>query len=482
MNRPLRRLALAVALLFGLLLANVNYLQVLQAEDLRTRPGNARQILAEYERERGPILVGDQKVATSVETNDTLKYLRQYPQGRLYAHSTGFYSFVYGATNIERVENPILSGTDDQLFVRRLMDMLTGRPPEGGSVKLTLDPKAQRTARSALGGQNGAVVALDPRTGAILASVSSPSYNPSALSSHDGDAIRSAWERLNNNEDAPLVNRPIAQRYPPGSLFKVVTAAAALSSGKYSPNTEVDAPSALDLPQTTVDLPNYADSACGDHRISVLEALELSCNTAFGNIGLDLGDEALRDQAERFGFNQDYSVPMGVTQSVFPEEVDLPQTAFSAIGQYDVAATPLQMAMVAAGVANDGSVMSPYLVDEVRAPDLSILETARPNELTRAVEPGVAQQLKAMMVSVVDNGTGVNAAIPGVRVGGKTGTAEHNPSKPPHVWFMSFAPAEDPQVAVAVVVEEGGDDGSDASGGTTAAPIAKAVMEAVLNR
>lgn len=482
MNRPLRRLALAIMVLFGALLVNVNYWQVVKADDLNTRTGNARQILAEYERERGPILVGDQKVAYSVATKGRLKYLRRYRNGRLYSPLTGFYSFVYGATQVERFENDVLSGTDDRLFVRRVADLLTGRPPEGGSVRLTIDEKAQRTAWRELDGQRGSVVALNPQTGAILAMVGFPSYDPNKLSSHDGEAIRAAWKNLNNRPGKPLENRPIDRRYPPGSTFKIVTAAAALSSGKYTPSTEVDAPTELPLPQTTISLPNYADSACGDGRISITEALRLSCNTAFANIGLDLGADRLREQAERFGFNRDYDIPIPTTSSSFPSNPDAPQTAFSSIGQFDVAATPLQMAMVTAGVANGGVVMKPYAVEEVRAPDLAILDTARPEELSEAVSPQVAEQLKAMMVDVVESGTGTNAQMPGISVGGKTGTAQHSESAPPHVWFTSFAPAENPQVAVAVVLEKGGHAGHDASGGENAAPIAKAVMEAVLNR
>jgi len=481
-NRPLRRLALAVLVLFGLLLANVNYLQVVEADSLRNHPGNARQILAEYQRERGPILVGDQKVAYSVPTKDELKYLRTYSDGPMYAPATGFYSYVYGAKNVERTQNSVLSGTDDRLFVRRVVDMLTGRPPQGGSVKLTLDPKAQKAAYKGLDGQKGAVVALDPRTGAILAMASSPSYDPTKLSSHNGDAIRKTWTRLNKDPSNPLLDRPIDERLPPGSSFKIVTSAAALSSGRYTPQTKVDAPAELDLPQTSHNLPNDYATACGNHHISVTEALALSCNTAFANIGLHLGADALRSQAEKFGFDRSYSMPMNVAKSTFPSNPDPPQLAYSSIGQFDVAATPMQMAMVAAGVANDGVVMKPYLVDEVRAPDLSVLETAHPEEMSRAVSPHVAHQLKDMMVAVVQTGTGTREQIPGIQVAGKTGTAQHAQGEPPHVWFVSFAPANNPKVAVATVLENGGKDGFNATGGGTAGPIAKSVMEAVLNR
>ncbi|CAN5566524.1 penicillin-binding transpeptidase domain-containing protein [soil metagenome] len=480
MNRPLRRVALACLVLFVLLLANANYVQVVRARDLQNRPGNARVILAEYERERGAIVVGDKRAALSKETEGDLRYLRRYPQGKLYAQATGFYSFVYGATGVERSMNDLLAGTDDRLFVRRVVDTVTGRPPQGGTVKLTLDPAAQQAAYDALDGQNGAVVALRPRTGEILAMTQFPSYDPNELSMHDRKAVTRSWNQLNADEDDPLENRPIVRRYPPGSLFKVVTAAAALSSGKFKPSTEVDAPQVLDLPQTTVGLPNYSDSSCGDGRVTVTDALRQSCNTAFGTIGLRLGGQALRKQAEAFGFNSSLTMPMRVTPSVFPADPNPPQTAQSAIGQFDVAATPLQMAMVAAGVANDGVVMQPTLIAEVQAPDLTPLEVAKPTELGEAVTPQVAAQLTDMMVTVVDDGTGANAQIPGVKVAGKTGTAQAGEGVSPHVWFMAFAPADDPQIAVAVVVENGGRLGDEASGGAVAAPMAKQVLEAVL--
>jgi peptidoglycan glycosyltransferase len=485
MNRPLRRVAAAGGLLLLVLLANLNYIQVIKAEDYRTHPTNARVLLDEYSRERGPILVGNRAVALSRETDDQLKYLRSYRQGPLYAPATGFYSHVYGSTGIEKFENGILSGTDDRLFVRRVVDLLTGKPPKGGSVQLTLNAQAQRTAYEQLGDRRGAVVALEPATGRILALVTSPSYDPNRLATHDGEKARDAWKRLNADKDKPLLDRGTAETYAPGSTFKLVTAAAALSSGNHQPDSPVPGPAVLDLPQTTVNLPNYFSGTCtpGSETTTLTQALRRSCNTTFGALGLELGDDALREQAEKFGLNRDVDIPMPVARSVFPENLDPPQTAQSAIGQFDVRTTPLQMAMVAAGIANRGVVMTPYLVEKVTGPDLQVLNRTTPQELSEAVSPLVAAQLTRMMVDVVEQGTGTNAQISGVQVAGKTGTAQLGGGRNPHAWFVSFAPADDPKVAVAVVLENGGSDAQlEVSGNRLAAPIARQVMEAVLQR
>jgi peptidoglycan glycosyltransferase len=295
--------------------------------------------------------------------------------------------------------------------------------------------------------------------------------------------VRESYEKLSTAGGRPLLNRSIRETYPPGSTFKIVTAAAALESGRYSPDSQVNNDPELDLPLTDATLPNYDGAPCNPSGTATLtDALKRSCNAAFGQIGLELGDDALRAQAEAFGFNDAFEVPMRSVPSLFPEELDEPQTAQAAIGQFDVRATPLQMAMVAAAVANRGILMQPYLVQEVRAPDLSVLDTTRPREIGTAVSPQTAASLAQMMTAVVDDGTGTNAQIPGVKVAGKTGTAQQGEGRKPHAWFVSFAPSDtDPQVAVAVVLEEGG-DAPEVSGNELAAPIARAVMEAVLQR
>ncbi|MCU1594289.1 MAG: cell elongation-specific peptidoglycan D,D-transpeptidase [Frankiales bacterium] len=485
MNRPIRRVAVACLLLFGLLLFQANWVQVVKAKDYRNDPRNRRVLLRTYDRQRGPIVIGSgkgrQAVAQSVPTTDTLKYLRTYPGGDVYAPLTGYASLVYGYSGIERQENPILDGTDDRLFVRRLSDYITGRKIVGGSVVLTINGAAQQAAYSGLKGKVGAVVALDPRTGAVLAEATTPSYDPATLSSHDPTKIRSSYKALLGSDADPLVNRGVERTYPPGSTFKVITSAAALGSG-LTPTTRIPSPQTLDLPGTTANLGNFGGETCGDGKTDTLEhALQISCNTAFGQLGITLGADRIRKQAQLFGFGDtSLRLPQPVADSVFPDDLTKAQEAQSAIGQYDVRVTPLQMAMVAAGIANNGKVMRPYLVKEVEAPDLARLDVTTPTEYSTAVSPSVAQTLTAMMELVVDKGTGTSAQIHGVRVAGKTGTAQHLKGAAPHAWFIGFAPAVNPRVAVAVLVEDGGSLGSDATGGKVAAPIAREVMKAVL--
>jgi peptidoglycan glycosyltransferase len=480
-NRPVRRLTIACLILFAALLVNANYLQVVDASSLRHHPGNARILLGEYKHERGAIVAGNKAVAKSVATKDQLKYLRTYPGGPEYAPITGFYSLVYGASGIEKAENDVLSGDDARLFVRRLSDLVTGSSPQGGTVVLTIDPRAQDAAYQGLAGKAGAVVALDPHTGAILALATSPSYDPTGLSSHDTKQIRSTYTQLLQDPGSPLLDRAISQTYPPGSTFKLVTSAAALSSGKYTPDSTIPAPPELKLPLTTATIKNFGGETCGNGSTdTIADALRISCNTAFANLGMTLGADALRAQAEKFGINSSFTIPMKTATSVFPSQLNAPQTAQSAIGQFDVRMTPLQMAMVAAAIGNNGVVMKPYLVKEIQAPDLSVLSETQPEKLSTAVTPQVASQLTSMMELVVAQGTGTSAQLPGITVAGKTGTAQHAKGQAPHAWFVCFAPAQDPKIAVAVLVEDGGGLGSDATGAKVAAPIAKAVMEAVL--
>ncbi|HET7328819.1 MAG TPA: penicillin-binding protein 2 [Nocardioidaceae bacterium] len=487
MNKPIRVLAVGCALLFGALLLNANYVQFVRADELNDMPENRRVIDAEYARERGPIFVAGEAVAESKPVDDRFEFLRTYgPRPRVYSHITGYYSYLYGASGIEQTENDILSGSDPRLLFNRVIDLVTEEQPKGGNVLLTLDPAAQAAAHHGLTAlpeqAKGAVVALRPDTGEVLAMVSMPDYDPNVLASHDFAATADAWKRLTSNPAEPLVNRAIQQRYPPGSTFKLVTAAAALSSGQYTPESLVTGQATYTLPNTNIELGNAGRGSCGGEQITLTRALAFSCNTSFAKLGAeDLGAEALRNQAQAFGFGQDVfdGLPNSVI-SVFPEDPDDPQTALSAIGQFEVAATPLQMAMVVAGIANDGTVMQPFIVAEERSPDLNTLEETEPEALSEAVSPSVAADLRQMMVEVTQSGTGGVAAIPGIEVGSKTGTAESGGGRDPYAWFVSFAPADDPEVAVAVFVEDANVPASEISGGGLAGPIAKSVMEAVI--
>lgn len=482
MNNPIRRLALVMACMFAALLISSTWIQFFQAAELRDKPGNRRTLLATYSRERGSILVDGEAIARSEEVDDEFKYQRSYPGGPSYGHITGYLSFLYGSGGgLEDSADELLTGEAPRLFFRRLGDLITAREPSGVNLELTIDPRAQKAAEEGLGEQRGAAVAIDPRSGAILAMVSHPEYDPNRLTGNDPDDVAQAWKQLNDAPGRPMINRAIAgDLYPPGSVFKVVTAAAALSSGDYTEESRLPGPAKLRLPQTNIDLPNAGGGACNGGETSLRGALRTSCNTAFGYLGMQLGAEAMREQASKFGFGQQIAVPMPVTPSSMPDQINKPQEALTAIGQYDVRVTPLQVAMVAAAVGNEGKVMKPYLIAQTRGADLDVLEQTRPAQLGRAVDKDVASTLTDMMEGVVESGTGTRAQIDGVRVAGKSGTAEHGEGRNPHAWFMAFAPAKDPTIAVAVVVEDGGRDGSEAAGGRVSAPIARDVMKAVI--
>lgn len=481
MNKPVRRVALAMLILFGLLIANANYVQVFEGDKLRSDPGNTRVLLDEYERQRGTLVVEGSPIAESVRTDDKLKYLRRYPGKATYAPVTGFYSLIYGATGMEQADNSFLSGSDNRLFTSRLSALLTGRDPIGGNVVLTLNRKAQAAAVAGLGNRKGAVVAIDPATGAILAMASSPSYDPNPVSSHDPSSIRAEYNKLAAQEDDPLINRAVNERYPPGSAFKVVVAAAALANGR-TPDTLLDCPTIYIPPGTTRGLKNFGNETCGTPKVTMQQALTKSFNTAFAKLGVDLGEPAIRQAATDFGIGtgQPLETPLRVSPSSIGDIPDAPALAQTSIGQRDVALTPLQAAEIAAAVSNDGVLMTPYLVSELQAPDLSVIDRTKPEQLSTAVSPQIAGQLTQMMRSVVENGTGRLARIDGVEVAGKTGTAENAPGAAPHAWFIGFAKNAGKQVAVSVIIENGGNSGSETTGGEKAAPVAKQVMSAVL--
>jgi penicillin-binding protein A len=480
-NRQIVRLGTVVLLLFGALFVNLNVISLLQADDLATHPANRRLIVREYGIERGPIVVGEDAVARSEETGGELRFLRTYPQGPLYAHLTGYYSVTLQRSGLEAALNEDLTGRPTEVVAQNLGELLGGRDRPGNAVQLTIDPRVQATARDALGDRVGAVVALDPVTGAVLASYSNPTFDPNPLSSHDRQEITDAWLPLRDDPAQPLLDRTRQETYPPGSLFKLVTTAAALERG-LQPTTAFPDEVTYDVPQTTADIGNYGGGVCEDgESITLADALRVSCNTTFARLGVELGPESLVDQAERFGFGREIPYELPVEPSRIPpaSELDPPATAQSAIGQRDVRATPLQMALIAASIANGGELIRPHVVASVLDPSGRRLRgpstgTWSDGALTGApVSPRTADQLREMMLEVVRSGTGTNAQIDGVEVGGKTGTAQVSDG-PPVTWFIGFA---DDRVAVAVVVPGSTDD---ETGSRVAAPIARAVMAAAL--
>ncbi|HUS20623.1 MAG TPA: penicillin-binding protein 2 [Aeromicrobium sp.] len=487
MNRPIRALSVACLVLFLALLANVNYVQFVQADSLNAKNGNKRVINEEFSRDRGPILVDGEPVAESVRSSDEYKYQRRYSDGKLYAPITGYFSYIYGRGGLEYSENPVLSGSDNRLFVSRVVDVLANKQPKGGSVETTLDPLAQQAAANGLQHlgptTRGAVLALRPSTGEILAMVSQPSYNPAVLASHDFGNVERAWGKLITAKTQPMLNRTTQQTLPPGSTFKLVTAAAALEKLNLNPDDMIQAGRTLSFPGITYTLGNQGGGNCGGQRITFERALNVSCNVAFGALAGRVGADDLADQARAFGFGTDPLAGLPSGPSRFPTgHLEPPQLAPSDIGQYEVAATPLQMAMVAGAVGNNGEVMRPYVVKAVRAPNLRVLEETQPESLGQAMSAANSDKLTQMLVSTVTSGTATSARISGVDVAGKTGTAQSTKDRPPYAWFLSFAPADDPQVAVAVVVESSQTARSEIAGGRLAGPIARSVMQAVLER
>lgn len=481
MNTQIRRLGIVLLVLFSALFVQLNYLQIIRANDLNEHPANSRAVVRDFTRPRGVIQTSDGAVlAQSVPSNNDFKLQRQYPLGPLFAHVTGYFSFTYGSEGVEKEYNDALTGRLSKTsFDPR--DLLVEKE-KTGNVTLTLSKSLQELATAQLGDRKGAVVALDPRTGAILALADHPTYDPNTLASHNQDAVREAWTRLNADPDKPLLPRTYRERYPPGSSFKVVTAATALATGTASATQPVyPTMRELLLPDAGGQtLQNFGGGSCGG---PLPEALRVSCNTAFAQLGLDLGAQKLAAGAEAFGFRHAPPIDLpNPAASVFPPASefarDRPGVAKSAIGQQDVAATPLQMALVAAGIANNGVIMTPHVLSEVRDSEGEVVQRYDPKPWRTAVPPNVAQTTRDMMVNVVERGSGTRAQIPGMSVAGKTGTAQTGLDKS-HVWFIAFAPADAPRVAVAVMLEDQ-PSATEATGGALAAPIAQAVMRAAL--
>jgi peptidoglycan glycosyltransferase len=482
-NKPLRRIAIFCGLLVLALLVRDNWIQFAKADEYKDNAHNRRNLIERYSQPRGNILTADGKPITGSKKTDGVdyQYERTYKNGKMWAPVTGYASQIFGANQLESLYDGILTGDDDRLFFNRTIDMLTGKKQRGGNVVTTLNADAQKAAYEGLGNKKGAVVALDPQTGSVLAMASTPSYDPSTIA-NTSDEDRQHYIDLLHDDDKPMLNRALRETYPPGSTFKVLTAAAALESGKYTLDGKTDSPDPYRLPNTTTDLPNEGNIPCKD--ASIRQALRYSCNTVFAKISDELGNDTMREMAEKFGYNHaKLDIPVRAAESVYPED-NRPQNAMDGIGQASNRATPLQMAMIASAVANDGKLMKPHMVEKLVDPNLNTIEQTKPKEFSQPMSAQTAQDVQSAMQTVVEKGTGTTAQIDGVTVGGKTGTAQHgvDNSEKPYAWFISYAKNQDGSspVAVAVVIESSDAARSEVAGSAQAAPVAKAVMQAVL--
>jgi len=479
MDRQIRRLGIVLMVLFLTLFLRLNDLQVFRAGKLASAPGNTRTIVRDFSRERGVIQTADGAVvARSVPTDDAFKRQREYPEGDLFAHVAGYFSFTYGTEGVERTYASDLAGRS--VALKRPSDLFSDRV-RTGNVTLTVSKALQQVARDALGPRKGSVVAINPTDGSVLAMWSFPSFAPGPLAGHDQKAVQAAYSGLQGDPAKPLLPRSYRERYPPGSTFKVVTAAAALERAPDLVSKNYPSLKTLDLPQTDRDLPNFGGSTCGG---TMADLLRVSCNTGFAQMGIDLGAEKLSGEAGEFGFGERPPLDLpAASSSVFPDASsfarDVPALAKSAIGQQNVSATPLQMALVAAGVANGGVVMKPHVMAEIRDDEGAVVKRYAPAPWKRAMSPENAGALRDLMIQVVNAGTAKRAAIPGIQVAAKTGTAQ-TVGDNAHAWMIAFAPAEAPRVAVAVIVESQPGLGDIVTGGRVAAPIAQTVLRAAL--
>jgi peptidoglycan glycosyltransferase len=511
LNATLRRLSTVVMVMFLALMVSTTWIQFVAAGELNDHPKNVRGIYSALARDRGPIVVrGGEAVVTSVPVDDNFKYQRTYSEGdggaaSVYAPVTGYFAVNGTVTGMERYANSYLAGEDDSLWLDRLQNLVTGEEAQGSSVELTIDPKVQKAAWDALGDYTGAAVAIDPKTGAILAMVSKPSYDPNTLAVHDSAEATATSEALINNKPpvnslggeerlspyGPTINRTINAIYPPGSTFKLLTAAAAIEYDGVTPDNQIPAEDIYQLPGTTGDggkVRNYGSGTCSDTgEMTLKDALRISCNTAFLALADRVGKDGMQQMFQDFGFTESIDIPMSTSVGAYPglsdtaKDDSAARIALSGMGQGDLRMTPLQVAMMSAAIANDGDLMEPYLIQSVRDSDLELVSQTKPSRYKSPFSSSTADALTEMMVEVVKDGSGKGAQISGVEVAGKTGTAEDDP-RSPTLWFTSFAPAADPQVAVAVVLENEGQSTDESTGGALASPIAAKIMQAAISK
>lgn len=480
MNQAIRRTWIATAAVFVLLMGSLTYVQFAHAEALEANPWNSRQLYDQYGSARGSILAGGTEIAYSEPSSDGFNYQRVYADSDIYSPVTGYFSLVYGRTGLEAAMDHEFSGDSDSQFYDRIARIFSGQESQGASVELTVDPELQQLSAQLLQGHKGSIVAMEPKTGKILSMASSPSYDANTLSSHDSKSTIEAYNALNQDADKPLYNRAIGgDLYAPGSTFKIIDAAAALESGEYDADSVIPNPQSLTLPDSTTQLPNYVNGQCSSRSEATIEwALAQSCNVPFAQIGMKLGQDKMAAAAAKFGYGQDLGIPQSVTTSTFPADMNDSQLAMASIGQFDVKTTPLQVAMMSSAIANDGKQMKPNLINKVRSSSLSTLYEFQQEKLQDSTSPDVAHQIRDWMVNDVDNGIASGAGVSGVKVAGKTGTAETGENGLNDAWFTGFAPADDPKVAVAIVYE----DVDATTGAQLTSPGAQKIFEAVLNK
>lgn len=483
MNRELRRVSLVVMAMFLALFLSATNLQVLSADSLSKDQRNVRSIYDGYQVQRGAILVDAQPIANSTAASDAFRWNRKYSED-MYSAITGFYSYYQGATGLEASANDYLIGKNSAQFFEQLNGLFSGNPVSGASIELTIDPKVQKAAWDALGNRTGAVVALEPSTGNILAMVSTPGYNANKMAVHSGDKSQANYNALLGAKGDPLINKAIGgSLYTPGSVFKLVVAAAALESGQYTVDSELPNPRSYTLPNTSTKIYNSGNSNCGGAKtVTLLYAMQFSCNIPFAELGVALGQDKIRSMANAFGFGKSFRIPSVATASVYPENMDDAQTALASFGQFDVRVTPLQMALITAAIANGGKQMNPQLIENVQSSNLALLSQTQPSEFGSPISKATADGLKQMMIAAVKNGVSTNGQVSGTVVAGKTGTAQNGGKSPYTLWFTGFAPADNPRVAVVVMVADGGGLGQGGSGNLVAAPIARKVIRAVLGQ
>lgn len=481
MIRELKRISLVVAVMFLSLFISATSIQGFENLELADDPRNVRNIYESYKTKRGPILVDGKAIAQSVPADNAYRYLRTY-ENEIYSAVTGYFSVFHGATGIEAAANNYLSGQSSSQFFEQVNAVLSGNPITGAAVELTIDPAMQQAAWDSLGSYKGALIAIDPKTGNILAMVSTPGFDANKLSGHDPDKSTKRYEALLADSDKPLINKSIAgDLYHPGSVFKLVVAAAALESGEYQNNSKFDNPVSLRLPGSTSEVFNSSRNSCGPKdSVTLSYAMRFSCNVPFVELGLELGQERIRAQAELFGFGKEIRIPMLATPSIYPENMDQAQLGLSSFGQFDVRVSPLQMALISAAIANDGVMMQPNLIESVISPNLSVISQPAPEVLAQPITSATAESLKKMMLASVNRGVASNASVSGFQVAGKTGTAENAPGERVTLWFTGFASMANSQIAIALVIEDGGGLDSGASGNATAAPVARKFFQAVL--